>query len=188
VGRLRYHLSHGAKEDLVEAPEDWPGIHCVRVLLGGEPLTGYYFSRTQEYAARRRGEEHDRYEYATLETVTLSPLPCWAHLSKEDYQKRVGRLVTSIKEETAARRRRIGAQPLGREAILAQHPHSRLKKLKKSPAPRFHATQDRRRELYEGYAWFVAAFRTAADKLKAGDPGPPFPRGCFPPALPFVSA
>ena len=76
---------------------------------------------------------------------------------------------------------------LGREAILAQHPHSRPKKIKKSPAPRFHAaTKARRRELYEGYAWFVAAFRTAAEKLKAGDPAPPFPRGCFPPALPFV--
>ena len=47
VGRLRYHLSHGAKEDLVEGPEEWPGIHRVRELLGGEPLTGYYFSRTQ---------------------------------------------------------------------------------------------------------------------------------------------
>jgi RNA-directed DNA polymerase len=29
-------------------------------------------------------------------------------------------------------------------------------------------------------------FRTAAEKLKAGDPDPHFPRGCFPPVLPFV--
>ncbi|HEX6901134.1 MAG TPA: hypothetical protein VF789_15525 [Thermoanaerobaculia bacterium] len=187
VDRLRYHLSHGAKEDLVEAPEDWPGIHCVRELLGGEPLTGYWFSRTQEYAARRRGEEYDRYQYATLETVTLSPLPCWEHLPKEEYQKRVERLVSSIKEETAARRRRTGAKPLGREAILAQHPYSRPKKVKRSPAPRFHAaTPDRYWELYRGYAWFVGEYRRAAEKLKAGDPGPPFPRGSFPPALPFV--
>ncbi len=135
VERLRYVLAHGAKEDLVESPEDWPGVHCVREILGGEPLTGYYFSRTQEYAARRRGERYDRYEYATQETVTLSPLPCWAHLSKEEYRKRVQGQLASIQEEIAARRRRTGARPLGREAILAQHPHSRPKKLKKSPAP-----------------------------------------------------
>jgi hypothetical protein len=37
-------------------------------------LTGYFFSRTQEYAARRRGESHDRYEYATQETdIHLTP-------------------------------------------------------------------------------------------------------------------
>jgi hypothetical protein len=41
-------------------------------------------------------------------------------------------------------------------------------------------------ELYEGYAWFVAAFRQAAEKLKAGDRSAAFPTGSFPPALPFV--
>jgi len=33
---------------------------------------------------------------------------------------------------------------------------------------------------------FVAAYRTAAEKLQRGDPNPGFPLGCFPPALPFV--
>ena len=40
-----------------------------------------------------------------------------------------------------------------------------------------------------GYAWFVAAaaaFRQAAEKLKAGDRSAAFPTGSFPPALPFV--
>jgi hypothetical protein len=109
-------------------------------------------------AARRRGEQHDRYEYATQETVTLSTLPCWAHLSKEEYRQRIRGQLASIQEEIAARRRRTGASPLGREAILAQHPQSRPKKLKKSPAPRFHAaTLDRRKDLYEGYSWFLDA-------------------------------
>jgi len=57
----------------------------------------------------------------------------------------------------------------------------------KSPAPLFHTvSQAVRRELYEGYAWFVAAFRQAAEKLKAGDRNAAFPTGSFPPALPFV--
>jgi len=42
-------------------------------------------------------------------------------------------------------------------------------------------------ELYEAYGWFVAAFREAADKLKAGDRTARFPVGSFSPHLPFVS-
>jgi hypothetical protein len=28
VGRLRYILAHGVKENLVERVLDWPGVHC----------------------------------------------------------------------------------------------------------------------------------------------------------------
>jgi hypothetical protein len=76
---------------------------------------------------------------------------------------------------------------MGREAILRQNPETRPAKTKKSPAPYFHALTKRvRRELYEAYAWFVAAFREAAEKLKAGDRTASFPTGSFPPHLPFV--
>jgi len=37
--------------------------------------------------------------------------------------------------------------------------------------------------LYEAYAWFVAAFRDASEKLRAGDRAARFPPGSFPPAL-----
>ena len=30
IARLRYGLAHGAKEDLVDRPRDWPGVHAVR--------------------------------------------------------------------------------------------------------------------------------------------------------------
>jgi len=33
---------------------------------------------------------------------------------------------------------------------------------------------------------FVAAFREAAEKLRAGERGALFPAGSFPPAMPFV--
>jgi hypothetical protein len=42
------------------------------------------------------------------------------------------------------------------------------------------------RVFYEGFVLFVAAYRTAAEKLQRGDPHPGFPFGSFPPALPFV--
>ncbi len=43
-----------------------------------------------------------------------------------------------------------------------------------------------RRELWDAYALFVAAYHTAAEKLWAGIRDVMFPRGCFPPALPYV--
>ncbi len=62
-------------------------------------------------------------------------------------------------------------------------------KLKKSPAPLFHAFRKAvRKALYEAYAWFVAAYREAAAKLRSGDRNATFPSGCFPPRLPFVAA
>jgi hypothetical protein len=128
----------------------WPGVHSVRALLDGEPLAEHWFSRTQEYAARRRGEAFDPLQYATRETLVLYLLPCWKHLPSEQYRERVSSLA-------------------------------------KSPAPSVHAASKAARlALYEAYAWFVAAYRTAAEKLRGGDRTVCFPAGSFPPALPFV--
>jgi hypothetical protein len=89
--------------------------------------------------------------------------------------------------EDAARRERTGAQPLGPAAILAQNPQGQPSKTKKAPAPAVHAASLAvRRELRNAYFWFVATYRDAAEKLRAGERAPIFPAGCFPPALPFV--
>jgi hypothetical protein len=42
------------------------------------------------------------------------------------------------------------------------------------------------KELWVAYAWFVATFRQALEKLRAGDRTAVFPSGSFPPAMPFV--
>jgi hypothetical protein len=152
-------------------------------------LTGTWFDRTKEYAARRRrGENPDPLKYTRTEAVILSPLPCWNHLTPEAYRQRVASLGEEIEQDAAAARRRTRDEPLGTAAILAQDPTSPPKRLKKSPAPFFHAaSKAMRHSLYEGFAWFVAAYRTAAEKLQKGDPDPHFPGGSFPPALPFVN-
>ena len=187
VARLKYVLSHGVKENLVAELREWPGLHCVRQIVDGEPLTGTWFDRTQAGLARRKGEDPDPAEHAETETVTFSPLPCWEHLSPEAYRERVGKMADEIEQEAAAARKRTGAHPLGAAKILAQHPWTRPERVKKSPAPLLHAASKAVRQIfYEGFALLVAAYRTAADKLKRGDPNPGFPAGCFPPALPFV--
>jgi hypothetical protein len=78
---------------------------------------------------------------------------------------------------------------LGVRAILQQNPHTELNRTKKSLAPRFHAASKAvRNALREMYGLFLAAFRDAAEQLKAGDRSAQFPLGSFPPGLPFVRA
>lgn len=187
VERLRYLLSQGCKEGLVERLEDWPGAHCAGALLTGEPLEGIWHERKQESRARNRGQKIHPGQFETLETLTLDPLPCWQHLSPEERRARVAHLVEEIEAEAAAERKRTGKPALGSAAILAQHPHDHPERPKKSPAPFVHAaTKAARLGFREAYALFVAAYREAAERLRKGDRTAPFPRGCFPPALPFV--
>jgi len=187
IDRLRYLLSHGCKEGLVARPRDWPGAHCVEALLEGLPLRGLWFDRTQEYAARARREEFDRFAYASPETIRLEPLPCWQHLPSETLRSRVAELVLQIETETADRHAKKATRPMGVSAVLAQNPHDKPLKPKKALAPAFHAaSKAARRELVEAYRWFVGAYREAAEKLRQGDFRVGFPAGSFPPRLPVV--
>lgn len=134
-------------------------------------------------------EEYGRRTYATEETFVLSRLSCWEHLSPDQYRQQVAELVEGI--ELDARRARLerGMPVLGRDAVLRQNPQTRPNKTKKSPAPRFHAASGvMRKALWEAYGLFLAAFRDAAELLKAGDRSARFPIGSFPPGLPFVRA
>ena len=188
VERLRYHLAHGVKEGLVDRVKKWPGVHFAKSILGGKPLKGLWFNRTDEYAARNRGEDFGRLKYAADEELKLSQLPCWAHLTPEQYRARIAELVEEVEAEARADREAKGIEPLGVEAILRQDPHTRPNETRKSPAPAFHAASKKaRKRFWEEYSAFVAAFREAAEKLKEGKPAR-FPLGSFPPALPFVSA
>lgn len=127
--------------------------------------------------ARKRGSRVPAAGRATL-----------ADLTSEQYRERIADLVEVIEAEARADREARGVEPLGVEALLKQDPHTRPNQTKKSPAPAVHAaTKAARKSFWESYSAFVAAFRVAADKLKAGDRTARFPVGSFPPALPFVS-
>jgi putative transposase len=187
IERLAYILSNGVKEGLVEHVRDWPGVQSARALLDGEPLTGHWFERTREYAARNRRLPFEPLRFAAEEAVRLSPLPCWAHLAPDQYRARVADLVEAI-EADASRRQQSNQPVIGVEAILTRDPQHRPAKLARSPAPLLHAfSKAARRAFYEAYSWFVSAFRTAAERLKSGDRNAPFPAGSFPPGLPFVA-
>jgi REP element-mobilizing transposase RayT len=188
IARLKYILAHGAKEFLVAKAEEWPGVHCAIPLLTGATVEGTWFDRTGEYTARLRREEFDARQYASAQEVILSQLPCWKHLNPEVYRSRIAELIREINDTARQEREAKGIKPLGVKAILAQDPLDRPEPPKKSPAPLFHAfRREARKALWEAYAWFVAAFREAAEKLRGGDLATKFPIGSFPPHLPFVS-
>lgn len=187
IDRLRYLLALGVKEFLVDRAIDWPGVHSVRALLKDQPLRGWWFDRTREFAARGRGERPGRYDYAEEETLVLDPLPCWRHLPPEEVRRRVRDVVRDVEHEAAVERRKTGKRSQGAEVVMANDPHYRPDKLDQSPAPMFHAARKRvRRAMWEAYAWVVEEYRAAAERLRAGDRLVEFPEGTFPPGLPFV--
>ena len=187
IARLKYVLAHGVKEGLVEKVSQWPGVHAAPALLSGQSVEGTWFNRSRQHAARVRGKDASDERFAEAETLSLIPLPCWKDLPAEEYRARIAHLIEEIETEAAAQREQTGRKPLGARAILRQDPRTEPNRTKKSPAPRFHAFRKRvRQELYEAYAWFLSAFRDAAEKLKAGDRTVSFPIGSFPPGLPFV--
>ena len=187
IARLRYLLGAGVKEGLVERATDWPGVNSARALTRDQPLRGWWFDRSRVYAARLRGECPGRYEYATEETVVLDPLPCWRHLPIEEVRRRVKDVIREMERDATAERRTTGKTVLGVEAIMATDPHHRPAKLDRSPAPDFHARRKAvRQAMREAYAWVVAAYREAAERLRAGELRVRFPEGTFPPAQPFI--
>ena len=102
--RLRYLLANGVKEGLVESPYDWPGLNAACSLVSGEPLEGTWFSRSQEWAARNRGLDVTKYDFATRYLLSFAPLPAFRHLSSEEYRAKVGQLIREIEEEGRATR------------------------------------------------------------------------------------
>lgn len=185
LDRLRYLLSHGAKEGLVRSSRDWPGVHCIEALLGDSVLEGLWFSRTKECAARQRGEEFSPLDHAEIERITLTPLPCLRHLTEKTQRLRINELLTAIEAEARQRFEILELEPIGPSAIQRQEPTARPNKIKKASAPLVHAATKRiRRAFFQAYHAFVTAFRQASEKLMQGDTAVVFPEGSFLPSRP----
>ena len=186
IGRLRYLLAHGVKESLVARVTDWPGAHWAAALLAGEVAAGVWIDRTRQHAARHRGEEAPDAAFATAYRLRLAPLPCWRHLRAEKLRRHVADLVVGIETEALARHRRERSCALGAAGVVGQDPHDRPRHSNRSPAPFIHAACKQVRQEWRAiYSEMLAAFRTAAEKLKTGCRDVVFPSGCFPPSLPF---
>jgi hypothetical protein len=188
--RLKYLVSHSVKEQLCETPLDWPGVHCAGALVHGEKLEGAWFNRSKEWAARRRGQNYQRYDYATQYRVGFAPLPAFRELTPEAYQDRVAELIREIEEEGAIAR--DGNPVAGVEKILRQNPYEPpTLRTKRSPRPLVHASGEARLAFKAELDAFLARYWPASEALRS-DPmlgsAMDFPFGCYPPALAFVGA
>jgi len=162
------------------------GVSSLAAHLGQMKLTGTWFDRTKEFAARKRGIELSLEERAQTESVVLSPLPCQQGLASETRKALLEETVRDIEEEAALTRAQTGKSPLGVHAVLRQRPTERPRRSKRSPAPFAHgASKSARKILREAYGWFLAAYLDARERLR--DTGiAAFPEGAFPPPAPFV--
>lgn len=193
IRRLKYLLSQGTKENLVGRPCEWTGVSCLAGVLSSVVDKGVWFDRTREYRSRKsrakRGNKpRPRSDFETTYEIHLSPLPCWARLSREEQQKRARRLVEEIEEAARARRLRTGKRPLGMARILAQDPDHRPDHIATSPAPLVHASSRQERNHFnDRYYRFLRRFRDASERFRSGETTAidDFPPRCFLPRPPI---
>jgi REP element-mobilizing transposase RayT len=188
IGRLKYILAHGVKEGLVTSPTEWPGLSSLEQLLGEQRRRFPWYNWSKRWNARRRaghGESLLQEEWAEPVYLELKPLPCWKNLSEPVRRQRVRDLIDTIVAEGPVQIEREGHHSApGREQILKQHPHTRPAQAKRSPRPLCHAAhRELRKAFLETYRGFVAMFREASARWKAGDAGAEFPPYAFKPGL-----
>jgi REP element-mobilizing transposase RayT len=189
--RIRYQMSHGAKEGLVAAAGDWPGPNCIAALTHGDLLRGTWHDRSAEYRARAAGKGIKPGKFTTIFDVKLMPLPCVLDRTADQQQAHYRRVAREIDAAAHATNQEKGRTPLGVEKILAQNPHHRPKAPDRSPAPLVHAYDDKKRDEYlHAYRVFVINFRAGVESMKAKAKliTELFPDWAFPPALPCKAA
>jgi hypothetical protein len=189
IARLKYLLANSVKDGLVERPEQWPGVQSATALCNGEDLTGVWYNRSRLWNERNvhRNEDASEDDVSTEERVCLVPLPCWAHLLPEEYQRRIRELVEDVVEAAARERELSGRSVLGAEAALQMDPHYYPEYVERSPQPRFHTFREAvYKEMYQAHSEVYAFYRDAAERFRGGDRNVEFHEWTFPPALPFA--
>ncbi len=164
VDRMRYVLSNGVKEGLVDHPLEWPGPSSTRALLTDMRIPA---------PLARTGE---------AQTIALAPLPPWARRTPDERRHLVQDLIDDVLEH--ARATRGGKPSLGVEGVLSLDPFRPIELGDKKPTPIAHASS------VNALLDFVAARNAHASEyaeskarlLEAGLPVT-FPQGSFlPPA------
>ena len=189
LSRLRYILSQGCKEGLVARPEQWRGAQCVRELLSGKrTLEGIWIDRT---AIHRNGGYRgpvDISKFITLETLVLSPMPCFAGIDDASQCRWVLECTDAIAFEARRTRRTNNGERETQTVPTERRDSSVVQPMNRSAAPWVHAaSKSRARDLHVEYTLFFMNYRAAAEKLKRGLDAV-FPGGCFPPPRPYVPA
>ena len=182
--RVRYILSHGAKEGLVDSAEEWPGLTCIPELVHGVTRIFPWYNRTGQWWARARGEPSVDASFMETYRIDLAPLPCWIVLSVQERRKAAAQLLAAANEMAVEMRE--GKPALGPDVVCAQNPFSVPQVVNRSPRPLCHtSTKETFVAFRQAYRDFIAAYREASERFRSGDRHVEFPQGAFRPRMPF---
>lgn len=186
IGKLRYIFSHGVKENLVDAANQWPGLTCIPELAHGIKRYFEWHDQTAEYIARRRGDDIRPGQFVIRYPIELKTLPCWAQLPKEEQQQRARDIIDEVEKEARQRRKKDKQSVLGVDNILNQDPLEMPGTSKRSHRPLCHAsTRKAWDEFKDTYKKFADDYRVASEKFRQGDLSVIFPDHAFKPPLPY---
>lgn len=107
-----YVTTNGVRHGMVEDPADWPGLNSYEHALSEEHREFTFFRSSVRNPAERE----------TRHTLTLSPLPQFAHLAPAERRVELLRLLKARADGIVDSRYETGQGFLGRRQIISQTP------------------------------------------------------------------
>ncbi|MBA2663762.1 MAG: hypothetical protein H0U74_15855 [Bradymonadaceae bacterium] len=131
--KLIYLLANPCASDLVERPEQYPGLSSLSYHLDETPVCGRWIEQEKLTRNRKRNAHYDEEKAATYHSFALMPLPSMAQKSASERAA----LITHTLGETCAKlkHRRGNKRVVGARQLQAINPFSRPKDPKCSPCP-----------------------------------------------------
>ncbi|MBN1961430.1 MAG: hypothetical protein JW841_10825, partial [Deltaproteobacteria bacterium] len=164
---MRYILAHGVKEGLVAKCKQWPGLSSLPELTDGIKRSFIWpkaLSTTANSSIERHKESNNKKEQENSYALHITQLPCFKGYHKTQV-KVMKQQVVEIEAEYLMQRR--GKAILGREKILAQHPHDKTMNIKRSPRPLCHATaKDDIAKYKDEYKEFATKYAEASEQYR----------------------
>lgn len=186
IDKLCYTLTNPVQSLLVEHPDRWPGFSSWEAHKRDGVIEGKFLLKKELRAMRRKNPDLTIEEARQKKTyrLELEKIPQWAHLSDEEYKRRLCRLVEQKSGELKRLVERSDRRFLGRETVLSQHWRQRPEEPKDSPQPLCHWTDIKSRD--EHRRWYyeiVDAYKKAMGELHSRKTRkmPTFPQGTYPP-------
>jgi len=184
LAMLGYVLAHGAKEGIVDIPEQWPGATSSTAINPRErkPLVGVWEDRTGICRTTKKHYEENKGAFETAVTINHTPPPALALESPDRLERDTeNAIVAAIKsgrekhggptgaDEGTDGRERSGPVPL-RDWTHTSKPPPR-ERCSKGRRRRFRAnTPERAEQMYREYQAIRAAYGEASIAHDAGEP------------------
>ena len=127
-------------------------------------------------------------DFVEPESLRMTPLPIWSHMSDARYAAHIAELVDEVELRTANRHAEAGTEPVGGDETRRRDPHRRPVRTNRKPAPFVHATSKATRVAFRAaYNAFLGACLAATERLRVTGDASGFPAGSFLPPLPIMA-